>query len=419
MARMNPRQLSELFDKLVSTNSAERFLAENDPENFSNFLLPLLSYWQKWMNESSRRALDEMALKYRPVALDQRFSNKDLAIIIFETYAIQLSIGCSGACPKCMFDAVHGVREHFEPGYIKNLISRYKDFFERSTPIFYHASDPKDYPDYADLHRFIIDTCNYDPHVTTKISDDPKSLEWAENLLSVSENVRFSLYHMLDEKQVGDLAKKLKKIPKLSKTPCYEIAGNHDVRLSLMSVLDNWRKEDLSMTHSRENFDIFSPNSDAAMESASKDVGHIGGRGITYESPQEIRGLARNGVFITPRGAYNSVRLTATSAQFPQGLIVIPIVDIGELTPCVGDFLPDLLPHCVVRRQYFDGVYGDVEDDSIGNFAKAMIRDYMELSAVLTFGSETEGISRFKIKYDNEGYITFVQKTIGQGGISR
>jgi len=409
LLRMSPKELSGTFDEMVSNGEFEEYLISAGDESASRIIIPILSYYEKWFKEPSRKALDDASKRIKAFDLVDRFCPDELALIIERLFAIQLTTGCSGACPRCMFDAVPEVRDVPDLSGLRRFILMYRDTFTKAKPVLYHASDVRDHPEYPDLHVFMRNTCGYEPHVTTKVSDDKESLEWLKSLSEVARDVRLSLFHILDVDKIKRLLGKVRKAtegvfdPAHITIPC-RVAEDHDSRLEVLRHLDS-ALESLAMDLSM--FGV-KPKKNSAY------TGHASGVGVTFETPEPVVADAVNGVFLAPRGLYNALRLTQTSEQFPQGNITVPILDIAYMTPRVGDFLPELLTRCVVLKGNFsfpNPYLSQLNDvDPFDEELTAAGRRYANLATTLPFRNSSGGFSNFRISYGNDGVVIAVKK---------
>jgi hypothetical protein len=400
--KMSPRELADFFQYLTDNDLVESFFSSARHDLATHFYVPLFSYFEKWIaSECTRRKLDDISRAHLtnspagelPLSMDQRFNEKEIRLILNQLVAMQLSFGCSGACPKCMFDAVPVARDFFDYSKVRTLIAKFADIFSFNKPIFYWASDNRDFPGYPSLHEFIRKRCGYDPHVTTKVSDDPESLEWLKELSAVARNVRISLYHMFDVAKMKALRTKIEEATNgvfgKEDTDIFSVASEYDARLELLETL----KDSLS----GYDFGVSCP-------AEEKPQGHISGIGTTFEKPTSNKCDMSNGTIITPRGVYNVLRTLSTSETFPQEHMVVPIIAILEIKPKVGDYLPDILPFCVVEEETYEYPKEDHEalyDDYVipnncryGRLEATLIGDFFS----------------FKISYSNEGYITGVER---------
>lgn len=325
-SRMNPWELTAFFKYLHDSDQLEQFL-ELGGDSVSDFHIPLWSYYERYLPEFHRKALDNVAMHHLPcarddtdlpLALNRRFDDQELDLIFGQTSNVQFSFGCSGCCQKCGADATPGVRERSDVDLVKKMIERWAQCFSKNKTVFYFASDPRDLPGYTELHAFIKEVCGYDPLVTTKVSDDEESMEWIQALASVCDNFRLSLFHILDLDEILDF--KLKIHEAIGKFP--EIAGDHD------QLLDFFGGKDFPYE------------------------GHLDGIGTRFAgSTINMAKRLTGGVLLTPRGLYNRVDIPMVTESFPQGHILTPIIELDrDFEPKTGDFLPELLTRCVVRK---------------------------------------------------------------------
>ncbi|MFA6550770.1 MAG: hypothetical protein WCT36_05485 [Candidatus Gracilibacteria bacterium] len=405
--KMSPRELANFFGVLVASSGLESFLERAGDKLSVLFYIPLFSYYEKWIKgEENRVKLDvvsEAALSAipdgeLPLSLDKRFSDAELEMIFNEVFAFQLSIGCSGACPKCMFDAVPRVRGDMDFDEIKKLILKFKSIFGKTRPVFYHASDPRDYLKYPELHKFVRETCGYDPHVTTKVSNDEESLEWLKRLSQVAEEVRISIYHILDEAEITALldaiAVRTGGVFKKG-SGVFKVAEEHDVLLSLCNFLEPGLKE------------FYKGFGDLFIDDllAKPYEGHTAGMGITFEKPALNKCDGENGVFLTPRGLYNSARLLMVSERFPQGHIFMPIIEIRDINPKKGDYLQDYMPYSVVKKARFEFPKSADPETAFDFHIEDLPDEFRKLEVTLKAKNGS-----FKISYDDNGLITKVKK---------
>ncbi|KKR05462.1 MAG: hypothetical protein UT33_C0011G0173 [Candidatus Peregrinibacteria bacterium GW2011_GWC2_39_14] len=407
--KMSPRELANFFGILVSNGGLELFLEKVGHELSVLFYIPLFSYYQKWIKGEENRAKLDMVSETAssaipdgelPLSLDKRFSDAELEMIFNEVFAFQLSVGCSGACPRCMFDAVPRVRDDVDFDKIKNLILKFKSIFGRTRPVFYHASDPKDYLKYPELHKFVRETCGYDPHVTTKVSNDEESLEWLSRLSQVAEDVRISIYHILDEAEITGLldAIALRTGGVFKKgSGVFKVAGEHDDRLSLLNFLEPGLRGFYEGFGDLLVDDLF----------AKPYEGHTPNMGITFEKPGLNKCDGENGVFLTPRGLYNSARLLSVSEHFPQGHIIMPIIEIRDINPKKGDYLQDYMPYSVAGKARFE-FPKPVDHETAFNIRIPDLPDeFRKLEVTLKAKNGS-----FKVGYDDNGLITKVKKVV-------
>ena len=115
----------------------------------------------------------------------ESFSENQLHLIMDNVGAIQLTEGCSGACPDCGAGALPGVRDFIPFKFLERLFSRFSEQLSQQVPLLYLASEPFDYCDgkhtYEDVHAAFKKKTKRSPCVITSLpkGNEKKILEYA------------------------------------------------------------------------------------------------------------------------------------------------------------------------------------------------------------------------------------------------
>lgn len=309
---MSPQELVDYFTKLEKQNKLENFL-ESAAENDS--LVAMFSYWEKWLIKDHRVLVDKMVEEKKkmypenseslPLNLEQKFTPEELELIFKNLGAIQLTFGCSKACPFCGVDAVPGARESIPYSQLANLFQQHGKELVKNKPLLYWASEPSDYASkeglddktYQDVQQLAVEYANYEPFISSReITDD----KWLKYLQSVNRANRISVYGFSDKK-VEELKRRIEgKI---------QMGGEKE-------------------SHTKGiGFSIL------------EDKSQIGESGI----------VGTCCVLLTPRGLYN-VFDVPISEKFPQGQIIMPIEKVSDQEIKKGDYLPDIMKRTVVSK---------------------------------------------------------------------
>lgn len=327
LVTLAPEDLVEYLDELDLEGRLEEFLerAESD-----DALVAQLSYWEKWLKRDKRDLVEEVVAKKRkiygevspeslPLELQEKYDDDELQIIMTNLRAIQLTFGCSKGCPFCGVDAVKGVRDSIAYGQLANMFQRYGDSISYAKPVLYWASEPSDYEfedrTYQDVHQLAHEYAGYSPHITTKESSNEDWLEYIKN----RGNTRLSGFGMTEDK--------------------IEL-----IQQKVPWVVGVGSEHSKGMGVSAKNFDYFEDDKKKRMGVACHD-----------------------GLLMTPRGLYN-MAVVPISRENPQGQIIVPLEDIGDGVPRVGDYIKELMQHGVVRQQHHpESFSARSEDDNLPN----------------------------------------------------
>lgn len=318
LLRKTPRELADYFSQLYKANKLEVFLekASDDPALRAQF-----GYWEKWFGTTQRELVDSIVAKKQeiygekssdlPLALNERFSGEELEIVISNIRAIQLTYGCSKRCAFCAIDAVPGVKDHIPYSQLANLFKKHGKLMKDSEPFLYWASDPSDYTSkegledrtYEDVHQLALEYAGYDPHITSKETDDPRWIEFMKAAGTGKGGRRISAYGATKEK--------------------YKELGE-------------------KMRGGRDYVDVLGLETE-----------HIKGIGVSQNkfgtvSPDElVKGIGcKEGLVLTPRGLYSVVQVPV-SKEFPQGQIFVPFEEFDDDDVKIGDSLADIVRHKV------------------------------------------------------------------------
>lgn len=310
---LSPRKLVDFVTQLDEQGELEVFLnrASENPA-----LVAQLSYWEKWLTSDHQQLVERVIEKKKvvypgtkeglPLDLDRRFTPDELQMIMKQLGAVQLTYGCSKGCPFCGVDAIPGVREHIDYSQLANLFQQYGHTFGKNQPLLYWASEPSDYRvqddggvhTYRDTHQLAVEFAGYRPYVSTRNTDD---LEWLEMLgVESAGNSRISVYGL------GPTAVERAKTAVSSK----------------VSVVGEGKKH-------------------------RKGLGKTWTDAASNDEPSYGIGC-RDGVVLTPRGLYNVV-LTEVTSEYPQGIAMIPIREIGDGDIRAGDLLSEVMQNGVVE----------------------------------------------------------------------
>lgn len=103
----------------------------------------------------------------------ESFSENQLRLIMDNVGAIQLTEGCSSACPDCGVGALPGVRDFIPFRLLEKLFSEFTSELWRQVPYLYFASEPFDYWDgehiYEDVHGAFEKRIGRSPGVITSL----------------------------------------------------------------------------------------------------------------------------------------------------------------------------------------------------------------------------------------------------------
>ncbi len=311
----SPKQLAEYITQIDEDGELAEFLdtALEDPE-----LVAFLSYWEKWLEKDRQRLVDDIIKEKKeaypenseslPLELEKRFSPRELQLIFSNVGAIQLTFGCSKGCPFCGLDAIKDAREHIPYSQLANLFTQYGKQIGLTKPFLYWASEPFDYESwdnsqkrtYQDIHELATEFASYDPGVTTRETKEPDWMQFLDNSKKGGER-RISTY--------GLNPKTVEKIK------------DNTAQNVIITVGDGEK--------------------------------HQKGIGISFdESNTELtKGTGCiDGILITPRGLYN-VAQTDLSSKNPQGQIIIPLENISDKKPKIGENIENVLKNYVIRQQ--------------------------------------------------------------------
>lgn len=85
------------------------------------------------------------------------FTEEQRKLIFENTGAVQLTKGCSLACPDCGVAALKGIKDFIPYGTLDSMFSKYGKELSKSNEMLYYASEPFDYKDgdksYIDVHN--------------------------------------------------------------------------------------------------------------------------------------------------------------------------------------------------------------------------------------------------------------------------
>lgn len=110
------------------------------------------------------------------------FGPKQLDLIMDNVDSIELTEGCSGACPDCGLAALPGVRDYISPDTLENLFSKYSKSLKRQGLMLYAATDPFDYDfegvNYVNIHDKFEKIVGISPCVVTNFPKGKEKLIW-------------------------------------------------------------------------------------------------------------------------------------------------------------------------------------------------------------------------------------------------
>ena len=123
------------------------------------------------------------------------FSDRQKKLLFQNTYAIQLTEGCSTACVDCGAGALAGVRTYLPFDFLEQLFSAHSKDFEQIRTL-YLASDPFDYnfdgKTYVDVHKLFIQKTGVIPFVSTALprGSEKEVLDYVlnDNLLVLTDS---------------------------------------------------------------------------------------------------------------------------------------------------------------------------------------------------------------------------------------
>lgn len=110
------------------------------------------------------------------------FSDEQRRLILKNTFAVQLTQGCSTGCTDCGFGAKKGVVDYIPFNFLEKLFSdsslSFNNPYEHST--LYFASEPFDYyfdgKNYVDVHNSLREICSNNAGVITSIPSGKEEL---------------------------------------------------------------------------------------------------------------------------------------------------------------------------------------------------------------------------------------------------
>ncbi|MFA6476381.1 MAG: radical SAM protein [Candidatus Paceibacterota bacterium] len=347
---LNPGQLADYFAELTREGRLETYLDEalENPELVAQF-----SYWEKWLAQEERKLLDNIIAQKReiyretqedddelPLGLEKRFTPEQLKLIFENLHAIQLTFGCSKGCPFCAFDAVPGAREHISYKQLERIFQNYGQSLKKNTSILYWASEPSDYLDedktYLDVYQLAELYAGYQPHTRSRETDKK---EWVEALLG--------------------------KLPK------------ERVAISFYGINNSGKKR------------LFR---DAEIDLVGENRSHQRGFGVSNreEKTEGEHGITQGTYpIITPRGLYNIVSLP-NSERYPQGQVVVPIIDLNGAEIEIGDPIEKVLGHYLA----------EINDQSF-SFSEDMAQKGRNERRLMA----TDGKKRFVVVFGRDGII--------------
>jgi len=315
--KMTPDELVGFFVKLDETQELDSFL---DVALENKAILAQISYWEKWLKSKHRKLVEKIIeakkeiypenLETIPLDLEKKYPIEILSKILSNIGAIQLTFGCSKGCALCGFDAIYGPKGHIPYSQLANLFQKYGTFLGITKPFLYWASEPSDYSSslgleekaYKDVHQLAIEYAGYDPHITSKNTNEDW-VRFVANLDTQGFKNRISAYGLKEKDE-------------------YELYEITDKKIEVIGTGEEHKKGiGVSLMESKN---------DEPKERDKKGIGCF------------------NGVLITPRGIYNVVQVDI-STKFPQGQIICPIENIEDFKINVGDSIEQVLGHSIVK----------------------------------------------------------------------
>lgn len=303
---LSPSKTADYLNELENRGELESFLQVALQDDS---LLAHLSYWEKWYTPEQQKIIDKIVKQKHeeesanwelPLGLEKRFTDEELSIILEQTQAIQPTFGCSKGCKLCGLDAVQGVREKVDYKLLENLYRKFGQTLQKSRPILYYASEPKDYPDYIKAYQLAEQYAGYSPYTTTA---NFQGKEWQKFLNSHPKGTRLSLW----DKRYPE------KIKEVIKVEQYE--G------------DNYKKE-------------------PGMGVSRRDLGYKPEEHGAYDGIFRLKA----GVLISTRGIYNLAG-TMPSDKYPQGIVVVPLETLGDDDVKEGQNLTDVLRNHIIEKK--------------------------------------------------------------------
>ncbi|HBM45661.1 MAG: hypothetical protein UT05_C0004G0034 [Parcubacteria group bacterium GW2011_GWF2_38_76] len=307
---IHPNGLNDFFEKQYNSGDLEKYLDKIAEEPS---VIAHISYWEKYLNPKYKNLFEEMYKEKvlpeiknseLPLALEKRFSEKELKMIFEDIQTIQLTFGCSKGCKFCGLDAVPGVSDHIPFEQLKNFFSKYGKELSVSEPFLYYASEPADYRSedkegrvvaYKDVEALAHDNSGYIPTITTREINDESWLNFLGERTN-KEDVRVSVYGKFKDVDIPDQID-------ASKTLIYK----HD-------------KIPLGKDITRENQE-----------------GSLVGIGCF------------DGILVTPRGIYNVMQIPV-SIEYPQGQMIVPLREISKEPICIGQSFESVLSCAVLQN---------------------------------------------------------------------
>ncbi len=317
---LNPREMADLMCYLDDRGKLEFFL---DRAMENDIFLAKMSYYEKWLKKDQRRILDNIVREKKvlygeqkpedeeslPLGLEKRFNREELETLVSNLCSIQLTFGCSNACPMCGVDAVPGVRDCIPYGLLANLFKKFGKDIGRAKPLLYFASEPSDYKYsdeerdwvYADVHQLAKEYSRYNPRITTRNVEDA---DWRNFVDEQGKRSRYS---------INKRESRIKNAKELLKGKSIIAGKFQPIGISLYNKKD-----------SREG----------ALKELLDDEKYFSGSKERVTSAHGFQGITRgSGVLLTPRGVYNVISLPGLTLDYPQGAIIVGIkaIDNSEI----------------------------------------------------------------------------------------
>ena len=255
--------------------------------------------------------------------------------IYHDLVAIQITEGCSTACPDCGLGALPGVRDYIRP---KTLIDIFKSIPEKRTPnLLYFASEPFDYnfegEDYESIHAQFREITKNNPDVITSIPKGQEErifnllVEEVEDVTFATRYLPFVSTKPLEKKLIDAISITPYNYPRLEKKfnsldymknykqgPFFntlELPGRKP--LKTMDNIDFWQF--LKMLENRHPTIVRNFVTDIPRYK-------IGQKNIDNLENKRIADY--QGTLITPKGAFN-IRPTNVTKDNPIGQVKTPI----------------------------------------------------------------------------------------------
>lgn len=244
------------------------------------------------------------------------FNLEERELIFKNTFAVQLTQGCSTGCKDCGLGATKGVTDYIPYEFVKKIIKNENLVKgKRYPPMFYFASEPFDYDfegkNYLDIHKYYNEIWNKSPGVITSIPKGKEKLIFKLLLRKV----------ILGEKIISDIS--LTKFNYLRVKKEFENYFNDKKNIPYYSL----ELIEKSKTDSKLDFEKFLYNISRHVyvrnyytkENYRFKIGEMNKNNL-----EQRRICETEGVILTPKGPFNVIQ-TKVTFDNPIGQRIIPI----------------------------------------------------------------------------------------------